>query len=324
MKIHFIHAMDKDNPGDWWATPKHYFPQFKHATVGHINEFNESVGEVDVLVYGGGDLLSSGNNKYRKWLKKNINLHQPKKLVAWGLGLNPGFVRMNGVSLLKEFDFLGIRNPSLARDEFNKDHVASLGQYEYVPCASCLHEVFDNNDAEIKFDTGIIHHKNWPINNRWIRRAIEGQNYAQIFNSPNDIETVVNFIKSCDKIITSSYHGAYWAMLLGKKTLVVKQRLHAMIGEIDDPRYKMLHIHRDQHDVYGKLWQKNFSGHKIPTSWKFSWRTLGGDMGKVKNWLHSINNWRYGIQDKNFLAECRITNKNFFNKVFESDIHWNV
>jgi len=319
MKIHFVHAMDENNPGDWWSTPKHYFPKFKNATVSHVKNFDQDIGKIDVLVYGGGDLLSSANNKYRKWLEKTITEYQPRKLVGWGLGLSPEYFKMEGNQLLKNFDYLGCRLPVLDPNFFHKMHIKEMDNYEYVPCASCLHPVFDDNNEEIRHDIGILHHKNWPINNRWIRGALGDSSYQQIFNSPNNIENMVDFIKKSDRIITSSYHGAYWSMLLGKKTLVVKQPLHVMPPEVQDTRFKMFNIHKDQNQIYRELELNRFRKYKIPASWKFSSRTLGFADNKVKRFLHSINNWEYAVQDKNFLTECREKSKNFYSKVFEDD-----
>lgn len=318
MKIHFVHAMDKHNPGDWWATPKHYFPKFKNATISHVKNFDK-LGKIDVLVYGGGDLLSSANNKYKKWLKKTIDIYKPEKLIGWGLGLSPQYLQMEGDQLIANFDHFGCRLPTLDKSLFHKQYIETLKKYEYVPCASCLHPVFDNNDEQVQHDIGIIHHKNWPINNRWIRRSLENVDYQQIFNSPNTIENMVGFIKKSNRIITSSYHGAYWSMLLGKKTLVVKQRLHQVPGEIEDPRFKMFQIHKDQYDIFKRLKEDKDKTWQIPNSWKFSWRTLAIDSTKMKDFLHSINNWKYAIQDQNFLKECRTRNINFYNKAFAND-----
>ncbi len=73
--------------------------------------------------------------------------------------------------------------------------------YDWVPCASCMHSIFDQN-VEITTDSVVYGHKSQPV------------------NTSSSIEEVVAFIGSAETIYTDSYHGAYWAILLGRKVVV--------------------------------------------------------------------------------------------------------
>jgi exopolysaccharide biosynthesis predicted pyruvyltransferase EpsI len=59
---------------------------------------------------------------------------------------------------------------------------------------------------------GIIEHPRHPIN-------ISG--FDKINNQSN-IETIVNFLSSKSKIVSSTFHGVYWSQLLNKEVLYFK------------------------------------------------------------------------------------------------------
>lgn len=43
-------------------------------------------------------------------------------------------------------------------------------------------------------------------------------------NSAMNLETAVSFLGSSEVVLTTSYHGLYWATLLGRKVIVLEAR----------------------------------------------------------------------------------------------------
>ena len=229
--IHFIHAMDKDNPGDWWSSPRHYFADWRNASVSHVKD-TQRENVADVLIYGGGDLLSSAP-KHSTWMKKNLKNYKPKIKIAWGLGVDP---KCRDQDLLQAFDLFGVRN-----HQRNKNYK----NYNHVPCASCLHDEFKNISLHPTRDVGIIHHKKAmiPMQGFLDQFITNDQTYDSIVQSPTTIQKTVAFIKTSKTIISNSFHGCYWSLLCGVPVIAVDIHRH---------REKMSQIHPDVSPVRSK------------------------------------------------------------------------
>lgn len=220
--IHFIHALDKDNPGDWWSSPRHYFKDWKNASVSHVKDTTPQCNP-DVLIYGGGDLLSTAS-KHSTWMRRNLDRYKPRVKIAWGLGVSE---KCRDQELLKSFTLFGIRN--------HKNH-PQYKNYFHVPCASCLHEEFSSIDLNPQRDVGIIHHKKAVMPQDSLLSTIikRGETVDEIVQSPSTIQRTVQFIKSSKKIISNSFHGCYWALLCGVPLIAV---------DVHRYREKMSQIH---------------------------------------------------------------------------------
>lgn len=82
---------------------------------------------------------------------------------------------------------------------------------DYVPCSSCMHSEFDIK-REIKHKFIVYEHKSFKLNIN---------DFPKKNNSGNDIKSVLDFLGSAETIITNSYHGAYWGVLLNRKVIIV-------------------------------------------------------------------------------------------------------
>jgi hypothetical protein len=91
-----------------------------------------------------------------------------------------------------------------------RDIVCGLN-VDYLPCVSCNHPLFDKEYSSIE-SIGIIEHPRHPIN-------IPG--FDKINNQSN-IESIINFLSSKSKIVSSTFHGIYWSQLLDKEVLYFK------------------------------------------------------------------------------------------------------
>lgn len=178
-----LHRVDRRNPGDLYASPLHYFDVGGRCV--DIATPPEKI-NCDLLIVGGGGIVSH-RGVWKTWLDNWMAAIQSKKAVIWGAAVSP---KMHKEAVFSRFVLVGARNSDAGP------------ACRFVPCASCLHPAFD--DAPAGKGVGIVSHNN---------RIIPG---AELVNSPNDFDTVVNYIKSKSAIVTSSYHVAYWSQLLGR------------------------------------------------------------------------------------------------------------
>lgn len=91
----------------------------------------------------------------------------------------------------------------------NRDWGTGVG--EYVPCASCMHSAFDVR-YPILHDVVFYGHA--------ALSPLEGCT-PRMTNATLDMDQVIAFLASGRTVVTSSYHGAYWATLLGRRVVVV-------------------------------------------------------------------------------------------------------
>ncbi len=105
------------------------------------------------------------------------------------------------------------RAAALCDRYFPRDWIPELGNR--VPCASCMHPAFD-----LALDIAPEHD---VVRYSAARRVEvhEPTDAPHMTNEDGSIEEAVRFIASGRKIVTSSYHGAYWAQLLGREVELV-------------------------------------------------------------------------------------------------------
>jgi hypothetical protein len=202
MSLTHIFRIDPSNVGDWFCPPFRYF-SFPESYAVDILPINTEQISSHVILGGGGLIAKTFHPHLQKLADNRAKL---RSIIAWGVGesenidRNGGFVLpYNGEapSYLKEFDLVGVRDYGC--------------NYEWVPCASCMHPYFDE-DYAIEFPICIYEHKRIPI-------PIDG--IPRISNSGCDLKRVLAFLGSAEVVITNSYHGAYWATLLGRRVVAI-------------------------------------------------------------------------------------------------------
>lgn len=199
MKIINIHRVDITNIGDYYSAPLHYFSfpgsVVEHGEILDLNDLNLNKAHV---IVGGGGLLDS-------WFKPFFDkvCHVDKlSLIAWGLGqqldTGPWYKKhrqFNYGEYLSSFNLVGIRDYDYG--------------FPWVPCASCMNISFDK-PREIKHEFIVYSHKTRPV---------PIVDFPSMTNETNQFEEVLDFLGSGETILTSSYHGAYWGILLNRKVL---------------------------------------------------------------------------------------------------------
>ena len=199
-KIYFINRIDINNVGDWVCSPLSYYWDFfcKYALERLDIDFAkfDHITSDDIVILGGSgmfDLRDSWNTIYNKILNKC------KNVIAWSVGFNTH----NDLEIPKipieyeKFKLIGIRDFA---------HPSGL---PWLPCVSSLNSALDKK-LPIERDYGLLTHKDYKF---------EISGFESISNNAT-FDEVTSFISSSDTILTSTYHGAFWSMLMGKKTIV--------------------------------------------------------------------------------------------------------
>lgn len=216
-----VHRKNTPNRGDLESAPcKYLVPQtdIHYIDILECRENNEKVvsllEKASIIIYGGGGLLD--HDKFRDNFEFLKN-HYIDKLVIWGAGTN-------AISAdTKLFDLSGIRFVGI-RDRYAKTEVTN-NLVDWVPCASCLHPWFDYFSSILARNHRTLNSLSEAMIGIFVNNAgsethhnfQESQLYSskQLGNHKTNLFDILAFFSSSDILVTNSYHGVYWAMLLG-------------------------------------------------------------------------------------------------------------
>lgn len=210
-----IHRDNPNNVGDYFCAPHHYFKEL-HGTKLDISDYRDfnarkrkewaAVISAKSLIVGGGGLLNIPHFERQLKLVESL-ADRGKKTVIWGAGHNEldaskfGEITRYNIDVAK-FGLVGTRDFSM--------------QTDWVPCVSCLNPIFDRQFVE-KHETGIVFSKNAFKDKQLLQRLAH---YPTSSNTTN-LEEMIGFIGASSAVVTDSYHAMYWAILLGKRTVVI-------------------------------------------------------------------------------------------------------
>jgi hypothetical protein len=198
MNLNFVCRFLSRNIGDAYCSPQLYyqFTGFHKTRIELKNLTKYQPDGVESYIIGGG-----------LYNEKNLRLiRQYNHLIIWGAGIFDILERQNKVL------FSGLKKCMVGARDFVDGY-----PYRWVPCASCKHRIFDEKHNP-NHEFVVYQHHAKPL-----------QSEARAFNLPvksnrNDtLSNAVSFIGSGENLITNSYHGMYWGMLLGKKVYVVNE-----------------------------------------------------------------------------------------------------
>jgi hypothetical protein len=215
MEIANVFRADDTNVGDWHCAPFRYFDLGR--TCLDILDFDPAKDSADAaakaiagrhVVLGGGGLIA--NTFHQKVAHLAEQRPRLLSLVAWGIGESEHVDRSGGLvppypgalpRHMDAFHLIGMR-----------DTGGILGsQVEWAPCVSCMAPEFDQNRT-ITREAVIYEHKRIPL-------PMDGLD--RMSNEGRSLESKVAFLGSAELVITNSYHGVYWATLLGRRVLAV-------------------------------------------------------------------------------------------------------
>lgn len=215
-----IHRRD-DNVGDIMSSPLLYFkfPQ-ETKTIDIMNLDDPEILNNDIIVGGGGLVARDFFSEKMNYIAEN----KKRKLISWGIGHNSyedlgG--NLNYPNYMSKFDLHGIRDYEQG--------------FNYVPCVSCMSELFDKK-YEVKHEFVIYQHANtkWEvptnpsnfpvmINHKVNQQQGLRHKISKFFTRMDDFQLsfqkIIKFLGEADTILTNTYHGMYWGILLNKKVL---------------------------------------------------------------------------------------------------------
>lgn len=219
-KIINYHRLNTNNIGDLICAPALWFPELAGASREEILGFkgteNTSVtaakrwkkrlAEADLLIIGGGGLLEI--DFFRSGLQMISEGRKPgSRAVIWGAGHNNWQVG----------DWRGLKQ-GLDLDSFGFDLVGVRDVdcgYDWVPCVSCMAPILDQQPAPV-FDVVMYAHTGTIQNSS---RAATLPSGVPMLDNSAPFENVIPFLASGDLVLTDSFHGMYWATLLGRRVI---------------------------------------------------------------------------------------------------------
>ena len=208
-QLKFIFRADNTNVGDWWSPPFRYFP-FKPSIIGDIINKNFEINKSDILIMGGGGI---GSEFFKPHLDR-IKSSNYSKSILWGAGVDSFADRSKLLTSLEHdlfgnyFDFI---------DEVGTRVFSSPQKFKYVPCASCMNNLFFKyREVKPRISVGIYNHKRVIL-----MKKDNSKGFPVADNSGQNFEEKLKFLSSCEYIITNTYHGVYWGTLLEKKVICV-------------------------------------------------------------------------------------------------------
>lgn len=220
-----IFRRDRKNVGDWWSVPARYFPLRAARSFDLADP--SSIPDVDgIYVVGGGGL---GRPEFVPFLERLTRPDRPYTLVAWGVGSDSRTKRQGAVEpqddaetlcgYFQGFDLVGTRVWS------NRGY--ALPQFRWVPCASAMHPLIPELARTLpKERIGIYEHLRVPLPaEAGGRRPILGikwlrpNGFPMMTNRGTNIEEKLRFLARFEFILTNSYHGVFWATLLGRRPI---------------------------------------------------------------------------------------------------------
>ena len=199
LKYAYVFRRDFQNPGDLYSCIMHYLNADYQSIM--IDVYNSKIPkiDVDVVFVGGGAIFST--TKFINNVDKVLSNINAKYKIAWGVGLTEELK----TTIQSNFNLFGSR-------DFRGD------ENQWVPCPSAFHPLITHNLN--KKPT-----KNFLVIDHWKRPIEFNHDHTRMINKPNNIESIIEAISNHERIFTSSYHVAYWATLLQKRTYVIGENL---------------------------------------------------------------------------------------------------
>lgn len=210
--IHFIRNIDWKNTGDTSTDPLLYFKFFAQKNICIYHTMREIrwnlIKRDDWIILGGGGIFEC-LDEFQEVINKLLSLSV--HVISWGCGYNTHYDRMMNVKIdYSHFFRCTIRDYIVDKDE-------------YMPDVSCMMELFDKH-YDIKREIGILEHYEFPI--------LEFE-YEKLTNT-YAVNSIIRFIGESKVVITNTWHGCYWALLMGKKVIVY----HPFSIKFENYKYK--------------------------------------------------------------------------------------
>lgn len=220
-----VFRKDKTNVGDWWSPPHKYFPLNSAGSVDLIDKDTLPNRPLTYIVGGGG----LGNASFAEHLAQLTRSDRAYRLVAWGIGADGAVDRQGLIQRPANFDHLldyFADFDEVGTRIFLPDGYGARDNYHWVPCASCMSPLFrDLANVQPTQRVGFFSHKRVPLTASG-QRASGMEKVLSAFrkgvhfdNRGSNLEQKLGALAQCEFVVTNSYHGVYWATLLGRKVI---------------------------------------------------------------------------------------------------------
>lgn len=210
--VHFAHHVDPTpyNVGDDFCAPYHYF-DFQAADTDGLGE--------RCLVIGGGTIPNA--DTIFADLRYTVR-------ILWAVGRSTPFREARATPLgrpvvrkLKKSLRLSFHKPKPHTQSrvvaTTRDPSSVTPACQLLPCVSCLHGVCDVPGGD---GIALIVNENPSVSGEVseLRRVIGDQSMDLVFETnAASMSRIKRVFSSCNRIITNSYHIAYWGLLSGKR-----------------------------------------------------------------------------------------------------------
>jgi hypothetical protein len=198
--------LDPQNCGDLASTPSRYFSLgdwVREMDVSMLSPELAAAWKPDLVVIGGGGIF------YPAWesrLAALVTLVRANgaKVVVWGAGTNASDEETRRApSWLNQADLVGLR------DRWPEGLLYGAA---WVPCASCASRLLDHVPEPI---VDFVAYSNNAYAVRNVPRGTE----QRCVRDMASMEDAVAYLSRGRTILTTSYHGAYWGALLGRRVI---------------------------------------------------------------------------------------------------------
>ncbi len=185
MRVAHAHFCTVENTGDLVSRPSLYFelPGGPLVPIGQPTD-------TPAVIYGGGAVARA---------LPELATRRPGAVhIAWGVG-GTWHGRKEPGSVVRGFALYGSRD-------------AGQSDAEWVPCVSCMSPLFDQAYQVTREAVLFVN-----ADPSFARPVIEG---LPVMTNDRPFEEIVAFLGSAETVVTNSYHGAYWGVLLGKRVVI--------------------------------------------------------------------------------------------------------
>lgn len=187
------------NLGDKLTDLRLYFPELKDFDWIDIeNLYSNPLGSYDGVIFGGGGMLYGESELRMEAAVKSFH----GSVIVFGAGLNyPDDGKPpQWPEWLKDCAYVALR-----------DYYGS--PYDWCPCPSCLHPAFDYSFVPL-FDS-----LQWAVT--YGHQLTPSTLHLSANKDVSEFGAVLQHLRISKYTTTDSYHGAYWARLLGNSVEVV-------------------------------------------------------------------------------------------------------
>lgn len=191
----FLHHQKANNVGDIYCNPAMHFSFKSYRNV----PYTTNVSSASSLTFAGGNVFDEAR-RFTARSKQSTFGHR----IAWGIGL-PAPGRRDDQ----------IQNFADSCELFSTRDFNWKARFHFVPCASCMSRDFDQQHPETHERVFFFHKsKTKP-------ELLASADGPVMHNTKRKLSEVLRFLSSGRTVITNSYHGVYWAHLLGKRTICI-------------------------------------------------------------------------------------------------------